>query len=277
MHPNQSISGGSRLLTPFSAFTRHRSLTWELTRRDVLGRYRGASFGMLWSLISPFLMLLIYTFAFGTVMQAKWPQAASGGVDFVIILFVGLIVHGFFAECLTRSPTLVTSHPNFVKKVIFPLDVLPWSMILSALFHTATNLLVFVLLHAALGGRLVWTMTLFPLVLLPLVILTVGLSWVLASVAVYFRDIGQVTGVASAAALFLSSALMPLDAVPVHLRRIFAANPITFIIDQARAVLLWGQIPDWAGLSGYLAVALLVCYAGHLFFEKTRRGFADVL
>ena len=155
---------------PFSAFGRHRSLTWELARRDVLGRYRGASFGLLWSLISPFLLLCIYTFAFGTVMGGRWPEIESGRTHFSIVLFAGLIVHGFLAECLMRAPELVAGNPSFVKRVVFPLEILPWPMVLSALFHSLMNVVVFLALRLWLDGEFTWTFVLLPLLVLPLAI-----------------------------------------------------------------------------------------------------------
>ncbi|MET0331894.1 MAG: ABC transporter permease, partial [Dyella sp.] len=176
---------------PFSAFLHHRSLTLELTKRDILGRYRGASFGLLWSLISPFLMLGVYTLAFGFVFKSKWPQA-GGEVHFSVILFVALIVQGFFAECLNRSPHLITSQPNFVKRVIFPLEILPWSMLLSALFHMCMNIVAFIILRLIIEGQMAWTIIYLPFVILPLVFLTLGMSWLLAALGVYLRDIGQI-------------------------------------------------------------------------------------
>lgn len=264
-------------LGPFSALKHHRSLTVELAKREVLGRYRGASFGLLWSLISPFLLLCIYTFAFGTVMGGRWPEVEQGAASFSIILFSGLIVHGFFAECLTRAPMLVVANPNFVKRVIFPLEILPWPMVLSALFHALMNVAVFILLRLVMDGAFSWTIVLLPIVFLPLVVLTLGVSWVLASLGVYVRDVAQVTGVLSMALLFLSSAMMPVDSVPESYRWVFVLNPLTFIIDQAREVMLWGQMPDWAGLAVYLLVAIVVMYLGRAWFVATQRGFADVL
>lgn len=262
---------------PLDALLRYPSLTLELTKRDIQGRYRGASFGMGWSLISPFLLLLIYTFAFGTVMGGRWPETGQGGTSFSIILFAAIIVHSFFAECLTRSPLLIVANPNFVKRVVFPLEVLPWPMVLSALFHAAMNIGIFILLRLVMDGAFSWTIVFLPAVLLPLVVLSLGMSWVLASLGVYLRDIAQVTGVASMAFLFLSSALMPVEAVDARYRWVFLANPLTFIIDQARDVMLWGRYPDWAGLGIYMAVATVVMYAGLAWFRATQRGFADVL
>jgi len=262
---------------PFSALGAYRSLTIELAKRDVLGRYRGASFGLLWSLISPFLMLMVYSFAFGFVMKSRWPQGEHGHAHYSVILFVGLIVHGFFAECLNRSPVLITSNANFVKRVIFPLEILPWPMVASALFHTLMNFVVFLLLHAVLDHALAWTTIFLPLVLLPLVLLTLGTSWFLAAIGVYLRDVGQITGVLATAMLFLSTAMFPIDALPPQYRWLLIANPLTFIIDQARAVALWGQLPDWVGLGIYTGCALVAVYLGYGVFRLTRRGFADVI
>jgi ABC-type polysaccharide/polyol phosphate export systems, permease component len=262
---------------PFAALGRYRSLTLELAKRDVLGRYRGASFGLLWSLISPFLMLMVYSFAFGFMMKAKWPQTGHAPTHYSIILFVGLIVHGFFAECLNRSPHLITGNANFVKRVIFPLEILPWPMVASALFHTFMNFLVFLALHILLDHTVTWTIVLLPLVLLPLVLLTLGMSWLLAALGVYLRDIGQITGVLATAMLFLSTAMFPIDALPPQYRWLLLLNPLSYIIDQARAVALWGQMPNWIGLGIYTLCALVVLYFGYTVFRLTRRGFADVI
>lgn len=248
-----------------------------MTKRDVLGRYRGASFGLLWSLISPFLLLMVYTFAFGTVMKGRWPEIEAGKTQFSIILFAGLIVHSFFAECLNKSVALIVGNPNFVKRVIFPLEILPWPMVFSALFHTLMNLLVFLLLRLVMDGHIATTTFLFPVVMLPLVILMMGISWLMAAAGVYFRDLGQITGVLAMAMLFLSSAMMPVDSVPEKYRWVFQLNPLTFIIDQARNVLLWDRMPDWIGLGFYVLASLVVFYLGYAVFSATRRGFSDVL
>ncbi|MFK2900931.1 ABC transporter permease [Dyella jejuensis] len=262
---------------PFSALRTYRSLALELAKRDVLGRYRGASFGLFWSLISPFLMLMVYSFAFGFVMKSRWPQAAQGHVHYSIILFVGLIVHGFFAECLNRSPHLITSNTNFVKRVIFPLEILPWPMVASALFHTLMNFVVFLALHIVLDHTVVWTIVFLPLVLLPLVLLTLGVSWLLAALGVYLRDISQITGVLATAMLFLSTAMFPIDALPPQYRWLLLINPLSFIIDQERNVALWGILPNWIGLGIYTLFASAALYLGYTVFRLTRRGFADVI
>lgn len=262
---------------PFHAWLRHPSLTMEMTRRDVLGRYRGASFGLLWSLISPFMMLIIYTLAFGYVLKSRWPGTSGNIADFAMLLFLGLIVHGLFAECLTRAPTLVIGNSNLVKRIVFPLDVLPWTMVLSALFHACTNSLVFVVLNLVVRHEMHPTLIFLPIVFLPLAVGLLGLGWLLSSLSVFLRDIGQMTGVIATATLFLSSAIVPVSTLPPQYQFVFHLNPLTFIIDEARDVAFWGRAPDWAGLGMYTLGALAFAYFGYFVFQKTRRGFADVL
>lgn len=260
-----------------SAFGRHRSLTFELTRRDILGRYRGASFGLLWSLISPFLMLLVYTLAFGFIMKSRWPGTSGSTTEFALILFAGLTVHGFFAECFVRAPQLVVGNAGYVKRVVFPLDVLGWTTAFSATFHLLMNLVVLLALNAWWGGHLYATSLLLPVVLLPLLVLNVGVVWIVASLGVYLRDIGQVAGVVSTAMLFLSSAIIPPETVPESYRLIFELNPLTLIIDQVREVVIWGRVPDWNALAIYFAFSVAFALFGHAVFQRLKPGFADVL
>lgn len=267
----------SRLLSPWTTAIRYRGLIAELARREISGRYRGASLGLFWSLVSPFLLLLIYTFAFGTIMGGRWPEPKAAGTHFSVVLFSGLIVYFLLSECMVRAPDLVVGNPAFVKRVVFPLEILPWPMLLSALFHCLMNSIVFVILRVVLDGAFDWTIVLLPLVLLPLAVVALGLAWFLASLAVYLRDVQQVVGMASMALLFLSSAMIPTSSVPPEYRIVFLLNPLSFIVDQARKVMIWGEFPDWGGLAVYLVFALAFMYAGHAWFQLTKRGFADVL
>jgi lipopolysaccharide transport system permease protein len=265
------------LLAPFHAFAKHRALIVELARREVNGRYRGASLGVLWSLVSPFLLISIYTIAFGTVMGGRWPEVQAAGTPFSIVMFAGMIPYFVLSECMIRSPELVVGNPSYVKRVVFPLEILPWPMLLSALFHCLMNVLVFALMRLVMQQDFEWTIIYLPCVILPIAVLGLGVAWFLASISVYFRDVRQVVGLASMALLFLSSAMIPTTTVPEKYRLIFQLNPVSFIVDQARAVLIWGTAPDWIGLAAYLLGALAFMYAGYAWFMSTKRGFADVI
>lgn len=262
---------------PFVSLWRNRTLVWQLTKRDVLGRYRGSIMGLLWSLFNPILMLAVYTFVFSVVFQARWGEGGTSKADFAIILFAGLIVHGLFAECINRSPSLILSNVNYVKKVVFPLEVLPWVAMGSALFHATISVTVLLIFFTAVHGFLNWTALFLPLVLLPLVVLTMGLSWFLASIGVYVRDVAQVTGILTMVLLFLGPIFYPVSALPTEYQKLIHLNPLTFIIEQARAVLIWGQVPAWSGLGLYTTVALSIAWIGFMWFQLTRRGFADVV
>lgn len=264
-------------LAVVATFSQHRDLIWQMTKRDVIGRYRGSIMGLLWSFFNPVLMLAVYTFIFSVVFQARWGEATASKADFAIVLFVGLIVHGLFAECVNRAPSVILSNVNYVKKVVFPLEVLPWITLGSALFHVMVSVLVLLVFVLFTQLQLSWTALLFPLVLLPLVLLTMGLSWFLASLGVFIRDVGQMIGMVTTVMLFLSPIFYPVSAVPESYRIWLHLNPLTFIVEQARAVLLWGNTPDWGGLGLYTLVAAAIAYGGLMWFQMTRRGFADVI
>lgn len=250
-----------------------------MVRREVIGRYRGSMLGLLWSFVNPVLMLAVYTFIFSVVFKARWGAGDGTGsnLEFAVILFAGLIVFNLFSECLSRAPGLILSNVNYVKKVIFPLEILPLVSLGSALFHAAASLFVLVLFLTFSDLRLVWTVALFPLVLLPLLPLILGLSWLLASLGVFLRDVGQLVGLILTALMFLSPIFYPVSALPESVRDFIFLNPLSFIIEQSRSVLIFGQLPDWAGLAGYAAIAMLFALAGRFWFEKTRKGFPDVM
>lgn len=266
-----------RLLAPFSALGRYRGLTRELVVRDILGRYRGATFGLFWSLLGPLMMLLVYTVAFGEILGSRWNQASNAEVPFGVVLFLGIMVHGFFAECLARAPRLMVDNSNYVKRVIFPLHILPWTVMLSAGFHLLANLVVFAVLAWLIAGTFSPWIVLAPVVLLPLALLAVAAGWVVSSLGVYLRDLNQAIPVVVTALLFLSSAIVPVDALPERYQLVFALNPLTFFIDEVREVALWGRLPDWAGWAWRGLGSVVVLYASYAWFRATSRGFADVL
>jgi lipopolysaccharide transport system permease protein len=258
---------------------RNRQLIMQMTRREVAGRYKGSAMGLAWSFFNPVFMLVVYTFVFSEIFKARW--GGIGGDDsktqFAVLLFVGLIVLGLFSEVLNRAPGLIVSNVNYVKKVVFPIEILPIVAMGAALFHGLISLVVLLIAFAVFNGYLNWTAIFIPLVLLPLVILTTGLTWILASLGVFLRDVGQTIGIITTVLMFLSPVFYPLTAVPERFRPIIMINPLTFIIEQAREVLVWGHLPNWLGLGIYTVAAIVVACAGYAWFQKTRKGFADVL
>ena len=261
-----------------ASFWRNRSLVTVLVKREVVGRYKGSVLGIAWSFFNPLLMLTIYTFVFSVVFKSRWGVSTDETkTQFAIVLFVGMIVHGLFAEVINRAPGLITSNVNFVKKVVFPLDILPSVTIGAALFHSFISLGVLMAAFLLFNGYLNWTAIFIPLVLLPLIILTLGIAWMLASLGVFLRDLAQTTGIITMVMLFFSPIFYPVTALPVELRPWIMVNPLTFIIEQAREVLIWGHLPNWMGLGTYTLVAIAVAWAGYAWFQKTRKGFADVL
>lgn len=256
----------------------NRELISQLVHREVVGRYRGSFGGLLWSFLNPLLLLVVYTLVFSGVFRARWStRSDEGWLDFALVLFVGLIVHGLFAECVNRAPKLILDNVNYVKRVVFPLEVLPWVAIGTAFFHAAVSLLVWALAFFVSEGHLPWTVVWLPVVVLPLLLLTLGLSWFLAATGVYLRDVAHTTGIVTSALLFLSPVFFPISAVAEEWRPLILLNPLTFPIEQARAVLVWGAKPDLLGLALYALAAFVVALLGLAWFQKTRRGFADVV
>jgi lipopolysaccharide transport system permease protein len=257
---------------------KQRELLYQMIKRDVLGRYRGSALGVFWSLAHPILMLIVYTFVFSVVFTARWPgSAADSRLGFAIVLFAGMIVFGIFSECIQKASGLIVSQPNFVKKVVFPLEIMAWTTLGAALFHAGISLGVLTLLIIVVQGGLPWTAVLLPIVLLPLLCLTVGLTWFFSALGVYVRDINQMLGVAVTALMFLSPIFYPTSALPEDLRWLSAVNPIAFSIEQTRAVLIFGSLPNWRSLAIYTVIAAVIMWLGFAWFQKTRRGFADVL
>ena len=258
---------------------RNRQIIAQMTRREVAGRYKGSALGLMWSLFNPILMLIVYTFVFSEIFKARW--GGAGGDDsktqFAVVLFVGIIVLNLFCDVINRAPTLIIANANFVKKVIFPVEVLSLVTVFAALFNSLINIAVLLVALLVFNGNIPWTAIFIPFVILPLVTLMLGMSWFLASLGVFIRDVGQTVTIITTVLMFLSPVFYPLDAVPERFRQFILLNPLTFIIEQSRAVLIWGSLPDWKGLLVYFAASAVVAFVGYVWFQKTRKGFADVL
>jgi lipopolysaccharide transport system permease protein len=256
---------------------RNRSLIAALTKREVIGRYRGSMLGILWSFFNPVFMLIVYTFVFSVVFKARWSGGSDSKTEFALILFSGLIVYSLFAECVNRAPGLILGNVNYVKKVVFPLEILPVIAMLAALFQLLISLVVWLIFYIIFFGIPHPLIVLLPLVLLPLVLLTIGMSWALASFGVYLRDISQIVGVLTTALMFLSPIFYPISALPAEFQTLMHLNPLTLVIESTRDVLVWGKLPDIRLWLIQLGASSFIAWLGFVWFQKTRKGFADVL
>lgn len=261
----------------FGCLHTHRGLVWELVKRDFIGRYKGSIIGVAWSLFHPLLMLVTYTLVFSVAFKARWGVGEESKVAFALVLFSGMIVHGLFAECLNRAPNLIVSHPNYVKKVIFPLEVLPWVALCSALLHFLVNFTLLMAFCIFSGISLKATLVFIPVIMLPILLITLGLTWLFASLGVYLRDIAQGMGVVTTVLLFLSPVLYPVSKLPENYQHLISLNPLTLPIEQLRGVMLFEQPINWGHWAISLLVGCFIVYLGFWWFQKSRRGFADVL
>ena len=273
-----------KLLSLFNVFAipriiiRNRSLLWQMTKRNIEVRYKGSALGLVWSFVQPLMMLTVYTFVFSVVFKARWGVDTSGGKGaFAVIMFCGMAMYNLFSEAVCGSCGSIAGNPNFVKKVIFPLEILPLAQTLSTFI---LGLAWFILLFFGavfILGKIGLTMLLLPIVLVPLMLFTLGIAYLVAALGVYVRDTQYVIGVILQILFFMTPIFYPIDAVPEQFRVWLQMNPLTVMIEQGRNVFLYGRLPDW----GYLGIAVLVSLAvlqlGYFFFTRTKRGFADVL
>jgi lipopolysaccharide transport system permease protein len=276
MNPHQVPS--TSITELFASFWRNRQLILRLTQREVIGRYRGSVLGLAWSFFNPLLMLTVYTFVFSVVFRARWGEdVAENKNTFAIQLFIGLIVHGIFAECANRAPALILNNANYVKKVVFPLEILPWVVLGSALFHAGISVLMLMLAQLVINHTLALTALFFPIVILPLMLITLGVAWSLSAVGVYLRDVRQAIGVLTTVLLFLSPVFYPRKALPAEYQILVAINPLTFALEEGRKSLMFGQAPDGLEWGLYMLVGIAAAWMGFWLFQKSRKGFADVL
>jgi lipopolysaccharide transport system permease protein len=254
-----------------------RELFFEITKREVTGRYSGSHLGIVWSFINPLLMLGVYTLAFREFLGMRWSSGESTRADFTLMIFCGMIVHTLLVECLTRAPTAIAGNANLVRKVVFPLALLPCVTVVSALFHAGLSVVVLLLFVLVAQHGLHLTVLYLPLIFLPYAILLSGVSWLMASLGVFIRDVSQVAAAIAAMLMFLSPVFYPASSLKEKYRVLIAYNPLTLIIEQTRAVVVFGDSPDWFALGVYAVVAVAVMAFGYWWFQRTRDGFADVL
>jgi len=260
-------------------FYTKRNLIWQMSKREVSGRYKGSFLGLAWSLFNPILMLVVYTFVFSVIFKSRWGTGDNGSnhTEFAIVLFTGLIVFNLFSECISKAPTLITSNVNYVKKVVFPLEILPVINFIAALFHTAISVVVLVVAIVVLKGQVHLTILLLPIITFPLMVSILGLSWILASLGVFIRDVSQTIAILITVLMFLSPVFYPVSALPPFFQKIVMLNPIAYMIEEARTVVVFGGQPNWTMFFVNSVIGCFIAVVGLWFFQKTRKGFADVL
>lgn len=261
----------------FGSVLAYGSLVWQFSRREIAGRYRGSFLGFGWAVVNPLLLLAIYTFVFSIVFQIRWDGPVTDRTGFALVVYAGMIVHGFFAECITRAPTLVVDHRNLVKKVVFPLEVLPWTVLLVAAFHFLIGVLILAVASFLKTGALPATMLALPLIVIPLALLALGCAYAFAALGVYLRDLSQVVGFIALTLLFLSPVFYPASAVPESWRFVIAFNPIATFIEMTRGAVLFDVWPSAPRLLLMWALGAAVAWLGFFGFQRSRHGFADVL
>ncbi|MFK7871470.1 MAG: ABC transporter permease [Roseobacter sp.] len=255
-----------------------RFLIWQLTKREVIARYRGSALGLVWSILNPLMMLCVYTFVFSVVFSARWDiDTGESQGAFAVILFAGLALHNFFAECINRAPTLVLSNVSYVKKIVFPLQVLPVASSLAALFHLCVSIALLLVARLVLTGTLGWTVLAFPVLLVPFFAACVGLGLFLASLGVFVRDIAQVTGIFTTIALFVSPVFYPITAVPEDFRIFIWLNPLSYVYEVGRGILVFDVLPEPLPLLVFWVLSFATFLFGSFWFERTKKGFADVM
>lgn len=262
----------------FTTAIQHRKLILRLAKREILARYKGSLLGVLWAILNPLLLLAVYTFVFSVVFHMRWGADAGGSTgEFALLLFSGLILFNILAECLIRAPGLMLENVSYIKKVLFPLEVLPYVQMAVALFGAATSLVIMAVFYPFVFGLPPVTVLLAPLVMVPLILLVMGLSWFLASVGVFLRDVRQIIGIFVTVTMFMSPIFYPAEAVPAGYRPLLQLGPLAIPLEAFKQTLFWGKMPDWRWLAIYGAGSFLVAMAGFWWFMRTRKAFADVV
>jgi len=252
-------------------------LTLTLTRREIEQRYKGSFGGVAWYVVQMLLLVAIYSLVFGAIFNARWAEGGREPTSFTLALFLGLLFFNLFSECMQRAPTLILGNVNYVKKVVFPLEILPMVTLAAALCNMAIGFVVFFVTAALLQASISWVSLLLPIIVAPFAMLVLGVMWFLASFGTYVRDVGHATGMVVTLTMFLSPLFYPSAVLPAELRPVVAFNPLTLPMESARNAVLFGILPNPLYFAVYGAVALVVMTLGYRWFMGTRRGFADVL
>lgn len=263
---------------PLIIFARHRVLLRRLARREFEARYRGSMLGLAWAVITPVAMMAVYTFVFNSVLAARWPGHAAGDkLGYALNLLAGLVVFNVLAECLGRAPRLILENPSYVKKLVFPVEILPVVTLLGAVISASIGCLVLLLIQWAMVGPPSSAVLLLPLLVMPLLFLCLGATYLLAALGVFLRDIGQMVGPLVMILMFLSPVFYPAESVPQPWRDWLALNPLAAAIGWVRGAALLGNLPSAGGYFGQLAAGVVFLALGYRTFMALRPSFADVV
>lgn len=264
------------VITGLCEICNQRNLLYDLVKRDVTSRYRGTLLDFLWLVLHPIIMISVYSFVFGGVFKSRWANQGSLG-EFVIMLFTGFIIFTLFSETVNKAPSSITAYPNFVKKIVFPLELLPLVNLGSAFINFLIGFFILCLMILYEKLNIPSLALLSPLVIIPVLLLAAGFSWGLSALGVFFRDLGQIVGVLTSVMLYLSPIFFSVSSAPESARWLLQLNPLSFPIEQMRNVLVLGLLPDWKGLFIYSICSLIIGWLGLWIFQKSRRAFADVV
>jgi lipopolysaccharide transport system permease protein len=261
---------------PLLELPRRFDLIWPLARRMTRARYRGSALGLVWAVLTPAVMIAVFTFLFAVVFNARFTSGGSP-LDYALYLFCGLLPWTAFQESLQQSSGVVVAHANLVKRVVFPLETLPLAQALAALagqmFGTLALVVASLVIRRELHATLLW----LPVLLVPQLLLMLGGSWLVASLGVFIRDTAQALALVLMAWMYLTPIIYPETVVPERFRPLLDLNPFTPLVRSYRRVMLEGLAPDWRGLAYVTAVALVAFVFGYWWFARTRKNFADVI
>lgn len=269
------------IAAPFKLISDNRELLRQLVKRNIYGRYKGTVGGLAWSVIQPLLMLAVYTFIFSVVFKARWGNLPSGGLDgsyaFSVIMFCGMTVFSVFSESITAAPMLIVGNPNYVKKVIFPIEILPIAQVISSMIINLIWMAILFIGAVFLLNSLSWTMLLLPVIFIPFLFFTAGLSFFVASLGVYFRDLAYVTGIIVQILFLLTPIFYSTQMVPEKFQFVLQLNPLTWVVEETRSVFLFKQLPNWDAIIVIIIMSFVTFQLGYVWLNKTKKGFADVL
>ncbi|HMD48456.1 MAG TPA: ABC transporter permease [Bryobacteraceae bacterium] len=260
-------------LDPVRGIFSNRKLIASMARRDILARYRGSFGGVFWTVLNPLILMGTYFFVFGVVLHGS----GQNRTGFALYFLSGMLPWLAFSEAVGRSPYVIVEHRSFVKKLIFPLEILPVNYLLAGLITEVFATGIFLIILLALRGAIPLTALWLPVVVVPQVLLTLGICWFLAALGVFFRDLGQIMGFGLTLWFFVTPICYPESSLPKALLPVLGKNPMFVLVHAYRACLLEGHAPDALALSKLLLLALVLFFAGHAFFYKLRKHFADVL